>query len=323
MAKFGFFPRIRNSYNPKNYKQKTMKKLIATFAAIAALGLGSAVANFDLGGWFCDLSAQGKIGFESENHLYGKKIGKEVIVAGLEVTMPLYDGNLYTGLTGFIPTDPLKNYAGDERFLNDAGNRFEYKLGYMMDLACIPTPECFCMDNIQLSLDVGYKYYWWLQDNLTNPWNQVNRSNEIYAGFLTDGFLRPALYFLYDFNLEQFRLEGSIGYTYPLCFCGVENVALDLNAYLGWLNAKAYNGDQRQAINGVVPNKQQNGYTYGGVSADIVYSLNDCADIRVGVRWEANNDGKYTGPNQTQFNYLNQGGTESRIWWGGGVYFGF
>jgi hypothetical protein len=300
-----------------------MKKLIATFAAIASLGLGSAVANFDLGGWFCDISTQGKMGFETENHMYGKKVGKEVFIGGVELAMPVCDGNLYTGITGFFPTDPLKSYTGSQRFLNDAGNRFEYKLGYMMDLACLPTPECFSMDSVQLSVDIGYKYYWWLQDNLTNPWNQVNRSNEIYAGLLTNSFLRPALYVFYDFNLEQFRLEGSIGYTYPLCFSGIDNVALDFNAYLGWLTADAYNGDQRQSINGVVPGKQSNGYTYGGVSADIVYSLNDCADIRVGIRWEANNDGKYTGSGLTANNYLNQGGTESRIWWGGGLYFGF
>jgi len=310
-----------------------MKKLIATFAAIASLGLGSAVANFDLAGWFCDVSGQGKIGFETENHMYGKKIGKDTFIGGVELAMPVCDGNLYTGITGFFPTNPFVQPFDTgfgivaAKLLSDAGNRFEYKLGYMMDLACLPTPECFCMDNIQLSLDVGYKYYWWLQSHITNPFNRVNRSNEIYAGLLTDGFLRPALYAFYDFNLEQFRLEGNIGYTYPLCFCGVDNVALDLNAYLGWLNADAYNGDQRSFFPpvGAVPGKQKNGYTYGGISADVVYSLNECADIRVGVRWEANNDGKYTGAlnPSTYQSYQNQGGGESRIWWGGGLYFGF
>lgn len=299
-----------------------MKKLIATFAAIASLAMGSAVANIDLGGWFCDISTNGKVGFETEDIWLGKKVGETVFDVALQLSMPVCDGDLYFGITGYFPADPLTSTqyptAIHNTHASDAGNRLVLNLGYMMPLACLPSPECFCMDDTQLSLDFGYNYYWWLQDRNLNPWSPVNRSNEIYVGLLTDAFLRPALYAFYDFNLEQFRLLGSIGYTYDLsCWCGLDGFAIDLNAYIAWLTADKYNGDQRQ---GSLP-KQKNGYTYGGISADIVYSLNDCADIRVGIRWAANNDG--SSKDQTTYAYENQGGTQSRVWWGAGIDFGF
>jgi len=306
-----------------------MKKLIATFATIAMLGLSTAVANFDIQGWFCDISAVGSIGFESENHIYGKKIASETTVAGIEFSMPVCDGCAYLGVNAFLPwehiegtvTDTATNIAAH----NDGGNRFEIKVGYMMPVLCVPAPECFSMDDTQVSIDLGYKYYWWTQDGFSDPWNQVNRSNEIYAGILTDMFLRPAAYFFYDWNLEQFRFELSIGYTYNLgCWSDcLDRFSLDANAYVTWLNAHKYSGDQAAGVN-----KYENSYAYGGIKVDLIYCLNECADIRVGVRWETNNDGKNSGATAvynppTNATYQNQGGDESRCWWGASVNYGF
>lgn len=301
-----------------------MKKLIALFAAIASLGLSSAVANFDLQGWFCDISAVGSIGFESEDHIYGKKIAEDTFVSGIEFTMPVCDGCTYLGVTGFFPFEEgsQSTRATDDKpaHLGDAGNRFEIKVGYMMPVLCVPAPECFCMDDTQVSIDLGYKYYWWTEHKAHNPWNNVNRSNEIYAGILTDMFLRPAAYFFYDWNLEQFRFELSIGYTYNLgCFSDcLDRFAIDANAYVAWLQADDYYGDQAFA-DGL--KDTDNGYTYGGVSVDLVYCLNECADIRAGVRWEANNDGGENSKGSAGLR-MNQG-DESRCWWGASVNYGF
>lgn len=304
-----------------------MKKLIAIFAAIISLTMGSAVANFDLGGWFCDIATNGRIDFETEDDWFGKKQGEVVFITSLELSRPVCDGNLYFGIIGYFPADPLVTIDPilnrPNRAATDAGNRLVLNLGYMMPLACLPSPDCFCMDAVQLSLDFGYNYYWWLEDDMLNPWNQVNRSNEIYVGFLTDSPLRPAFYVFYDFNLEQIRLVGSIGYTYDLsCWCGLNGFAIDLNAYIAWLYADAYNGDQRPDVLPGQSGKNRNSYTYGGITADLVYSLNDCANVRIGVRWAANNDGT-SKEGRTFTTYKNQGGTESNVWWGAGIDFGF
>ena len=327
-----------------------MKKLIAILAATATLGVVSAFAQtadasksststsaksngqqaehkyVDIG----ELSAVGDFRVASEDVYRGKKLAGFAVQPMLKLGYPVWEGEFYTSMFFSLPVNegpasvgglpatgtPLTGAPGTGAVFSETNrDRADFTFGYSM-----PVTDMF-------SIDFGYTYHWYIQNNVYG----VDRSNEIYLGATADVILDPSLYLYYDWDLEQFVAQFDVSYSFDLTQYtsdwGVGGTSIDLGANLGWLSADDYTAGQRGPVSGVnTLKKWSNGYTYGGVKADLVFALNDVAKASIGMRWEANNDGKdglHTIAGSTNYIPANQGQHESMFWWEAAVTFSF
>lgn len=281
-----------------------MKKFIASLAiATAAAGLSAQ----ETGSSIEDLSITGTFDFETEYIFRGKELAEQSFQPSVEFGFPVLGGDLYTGIW---TNQPIKSGEANEI---DFYGGFAY-----------PVTEMF-------TVDVGFTYYWYPDsvpassaDGINPPGTPslpgtgsntgISQTREIYVGVSADVILSPALYFYYDFDLEQTVLEGSIGYSFDLGeYVGTEGISFDVGAYLGWLSANAYNGSQRGSVD-----KWNNGYIYGGITGDLVYEISENVSSSLGIRWSANNDGS----DNTGFNGGNLG-TDSNLWFGATLGFAY
>tara|TARA_B100000965_G_scaffold406360_1_gene444890 strand:- start:6809 stop:7819 length:1011 start_codon:yes stop_codon:yes gene_type:complete len=336
-----------------------MKKTITILAAIATLGVASAFAQdasstktststasksaqsmngksqgtqdqyTNIG----ELSAVGDFRVASEDVFRGKKLAGFAVQPMVKLGYPVWEGELYGSTFFSLPVDEgpaslggpsVGGGANLDNAVFGASNRdrADFTFGYNM-----PVTDMF-------SIDFGYTYHWYIQHNV---WG-VDRSNEIYLGATANVMLDPTAYIYYDWDLEQFVFQADVSYSFNLTQYtgdfGVGGLSLDLGAYVGWLFADAYNSDRRPvngagnpfgATAGTKAPKWENGYTYGGLKADLVFALNDVAKASFGMHWAANNDGK-DGLHQAgsaTFVPANQGNHESMLWWEAAVTFSF
>ncbi|WOO41898.1 TorF family putative porin [Rubellicoccus peritrichatus] len=260
-----------------------MKKFIASLAiATAAAGLSAQ----ETGSSISDLSITGTFDFETQYVFRGVALAQQSFQPSVEFGFPVLGGDLYTGVWTNQP------------ITNGTANEIDFYGGF-----AYPVTDMF-------TVDVGFTYYWYPEGVGATP--GISQTREIYVGVSADVILSPALYFYYDFDLEQTVLEGSIGYSFDLGeYIGTEGVSFDLGGYLGWLNADAANGSQRGGVA-----KAGNGYTYLGVTADLVYAFSENVSSSLGVRYSYNNDGT-----------LAQGaittGKENNLWFGATLGFAY
>lgn len=287
-----------------------MKKLIASLVAAASFA-GVAYAQTEAlttenSSIMGDLSAKLEGQFVSESIMFGKRVAGSAFNSHLQAAMPVYDGEAYVGVFGNHPFQTkVTGITGLSAAYgaNEQGPREEIYAGITY-----PVYE-------QFSVDAGYTYYWYTDQKRKSIYNQVGRSHEVYVGVNADVLLEPAVYAYYDFNLQQFRVEASIGYSFDLEEqFGLDNTSIELGAHAGWLHSECYNGDQRP----VNTPKWHNSFVYYGANADVVYTINEVAKVSVGGAYAGNNDGK-----GVHNGHLNNLGGQNKIFWNAKVSFGF
>ncbi len=153
-------------------------------------------------------------------------------------------------------------------------NEVDFYVGYVFTL------------NEMVELDIGYTYYWY-------PEGGSDREPFIGAAF--DVFLDPALYLFYETESETFTLELSGGYAFDLEEMGLAGFELDLGAYVGL----------------IADTDEEEEWVYYGLSADIVYALNEVTSFSIGARFAGNSDDALGGEPQHQ------------LWWGTAVSMAF
>jgi len=117
------------------------------------------------------------------------------------------------------------------------------------------------------SLDVGATLYYYpeLDDSL----GLDNNTLEGYVGLNgTFGSFTVGLYAYQDFTLENFTLQGTVGYSVPVSDKATFNL-------LG-------------TVGNVAPDVGDN-YTYYGIGATVPYKLTDSATLTVGVQYATHN----------------------------------
>lgn len=242
------------------------------------------------------LSVTGSFDFESEYVFRGKRFTQAAFQPSVEAGYALGPGEAYAGMWTNLPINS-DNVGGVSQ---TQGKEIDIYGGYLMPVTDM------------LAVDVGFTYYWYPDAAGTGD---LGRSREIYVGVQGDVLLDPAVYVYYDFDLSQVVVEGSIGYSLPLVdYVGLP-LSLDTLAYVGYLHADAYNGNQR------TPGEPRwkNGYIYAGTAADLVYSISENLAFSVGVRLAGNNDGTSGGPGGDS----PQLGRETKLWWGSSLVFMF
>jgi len=243
-----------------------MNKKITAMAVTALLCAGSAHAFIDMN----DLSISTSFAVEGAYVFRGKQVTSWSFQPSIEFGADGY----YAGIWTNQPFNNNDQSVGGPASGPD-GNEVDFYLGYGMEIAD------------PFSIDVGFTYFWYPDATAGLGGVPVDRSREIYIGATADVMLSPAVYFYYDFDLEQVTLELSVAHSVDLSDM-VDNTSLELGGYWGFLNADDLNGGQiaTPAIGG----DPENGYSYWGLTADVVYSFNDTSSASIGIRYSGNND---------------------------------
>jgi len=323
-----------------------MKKTITTLAVAGA----ATAASADM---LSDLSISGTFDFETQYVYRAAKLASQSFQPSVEFGYPVIGGDLYAGVwtnqpidnadTPFTAANPNFNFVDPVtgtligpvvgKAQAAQANEIDFYAGY-----AYPVTDIF-------TVDVGATYYWYPEAG--GGAGSINHTTEVYVGVSADVLLSPALYYYYDFDLKQSLIEVSIGYSLDLGeYLGAEGVSIDTGAYLGILDTGDTSGGASNPpppgvpptfgpLNPAFPSSFSNGYTYGGVTADLVYAFNDNVSASVGVRWSINNDGDDgtpfaapavpNGPGffQPGLGPANAAGSESQIWFGATIGFAY
>lgn len=251
-----------------------MNKILTTLA-LAGLA-GASFAHADLEGF----TVKAKVDFESEYIFRGKEHSDENIQTKVvaEYFLPVsgMDASIYAGAFLMSP-------------LTQADNASALTLGAQT------TVEDFRIDG-------GYTYYGYPNRKNANGTgiggtiSTINNraiysdSNEIYIGTAYNGwkqYFTPSLYFNYNVDLQQLTTEAAARKSFKGDEYGIAGAELILAGFLGYVQADAYNGDQRAAF----VQKWKNSYAYVGGSVDVAYNVSNSAKIGTGIRYTYNNDG--------------------------------
>lgn len=284
-----------------------MKKTIATIAIAGAVT--GASADF-----LSDLSISGTFDFETEYVYRASKLADQSFQPSVEFGYPVLGGDLYAGVWTNQPITPATTAivaggvpVGTARA--GIGNEIDFYAGY-----AYPVTDIF-------TVDLGATYYWYPE---SAGLGAINHTTEVYFGVSADVLLSPAVYFYYDFDLKQTLVEFSIGYSLDLGeHIGAEGLSIDTGAYAGLLNTGDVTGGADLSPLGVAAlgADSSNGYTYGGVTADLVYAFSENVSGSIGVRWSINNDGADgTVAGNGPANFF---GGESQLWFGSTLGFSY
>ncbi|GHC11424.1 hypothetical protein [Cerasicoccus arenae] len=289
-----------------------MKKTIATIAIIGAAT--GASADF-----LSDLSISGTFDFETEYVYRASKLADQSFQPSVEFGYPVLGGDLYAGVWTNQPITPATTAitvggipVGTARA--GIGNEIDFYAGY-----AYPVTDIF-------TVDLGATYYWYPESAGAGA---INHTTEVYFGVSADVLLSPAVYFYYDFDLKQTLVELSIGYSLDLGeYLGAEGLSIDTGAYFGLLNTGDTSGGSatnfilNPPVAGLTaPVDNSNGYTYGGVTGDLVYAFSENVSGSIGVRWSINNDGDSgTLAGNGPANFF---GSASQVWFGSTLGFSY
>jgi uncharacterized protein (TIGR02001 family) len=145
--------------------------------------------------------------------------------------------------------------VGDTSIL--AGDEVDLYAGYGLDLS----------DTI--SADIGVTYYHYPQGGgLFSTNGGGSGTYEVYGGLSFDAPLAPSIYAYYDFTLEAFTGEGSIGYSVP----AGEKISLDLGLSAGLVDGDGFS------------------YEYAQASAALSKSITDAASAYIGANYSLSSE---------------------------------
>jgi uncharacterized protein (TIGR02001 family) len=209
-----------------------MKK-IALVLALAALGTSLRAEESKL-----SYSVTVDFPYASKYVFRGIEYAKESIQPSIEFA----SGNFYAGVWTNQP------------ITDNTDNEIDFYAGYGMAL------------NDTWKLDVGATLYYYPEADTSSFEEQTFEGYVGLTGSVA-GFT-PGIYAYYDFDLEAFTLQGSVGYSIPLETAGS---SLDFTLTLG--NVSPDVGDD---------------YMYYGIGVNLPYKLTEKATLAFGAQWASN-----------------------------------
>jgi len=203
-----------------------MKKKIAVTAILVTATAGLWAQESSVG-VTVDLTYASKYLFR------GVVLGEQAFHPSVEVSY----ADFYAGIWGNVALGSKDEYEDNEEW--------DFYFGKTFAVTDITT------------LDVGYTYYYYPEVSSDNG------TQEVYVGMNWDvqGF-SPSIYAYYDFDLEAFTVQGSVGTSIPLESLGA---SLDLTAALGRVDADSF------------------AYTYWSVGAAVPFKLSESSTVTAGV----------------------------------------
>lgn len=125
-----------------------------------------------------------------------------------------------------------------------------------------------------ISLDAGVTRY-------TYDGGSGDDSTEVFVGAAADVLLSPSLYAYYDFDYENFTVEASVGYSFPI---DAIKASLDLSGKVGYVDLDT-------------PVGSIDDYTYFVAGVAIPFALSETATLTVGGEYIYNTEDTLAGFN--------------------------
>ena len=241
-----------------------------TFAAALLCAASFAPASFAQD---AELSVSTGVDFVSQYVFRGVSFADDAVQPFAEASY----GNFTLG--GWFSTGIGENSA-------DAGDEFDLYVGYSVPL------------NSSISLDLGGTYYHFPQGG--DFFETEGGAAGTYEVSASLGFgelpLAPALTGYYDFTLEAFTLEGSVGHSLPL---GGSN-SLDLGLTVGLVDGDGFS------------------YEWGTASASVSHGFTDDVSAYIGANYSVNSE------DLLDFDSIVNGDPQGDLFWvGTGISAGF
>ncbi|MDR2419837.1 MAG: hypothetical protein LBD40_00725 [Puniceicoccales bacterium] len=274
------------------------KKFVSIAAGLLSAGFLSADGGFAVP----PLSLHTRIAFDSEYVDRGTRLGQQVFTPSIEVGASILDkGELYFGNQNFlaIKSSELNKHDFYIGFTYDVTDLFTADLGFVAHIQK-NLKDAFNKRALQLAREEASNPNLTLEA-LTTFFGGVpatlagvkKHSYEIYLGLAANVLLNPSFYYNYDFTWRRHNIEGKVNYLYDLSSFGVNGFAVDLSAKLGFDHTKRPWGIKKDVAQKELWSKDvKKGYFYYGAGADLVYSFNENAQARAGVKYEGQNKKK-------------------------------
>lgn len=213
-----------------------MKKFLVSTAALGIMLASSATATAG------DIGVSVSTDYVSEYVFRGISFANSAVQPGIEVSK----GGFSLGAWASVPLGSSSAFAADE---------IDIYGGYGFDLTDL------------VSASVGFTIFHFPQfgEGLFDFGGAS--SFEINAGLALDTVLSPALTGYYDFDLDTFTLEGSVGHGFAVS----DNVSFDLGVTAGLVT-----GDSE--------------YEWGTGSASLSYGFDDESSMYVGANFSINSE---------------------------------
>lgn len=214
-----------------------MKKILLATLTLSAASMAPAQAD--------DFGVSATIDYTTDYVFRGVSLADSAIQPGVEVSA----GDFYAGAWFSTGVGDTSIFAGDE---------VDLYAGYGLSLS----------DTI--SADVGVTYYHYPQGgSLFSTNGGGSGTYEVYAGLALDTTLAPSVYAYYDFTLEAFTLEGSVGHSVPLG----DSLSLDLGLTAGLVDASGGGG-----------------WEWAQASAAVSHAFSDDVSAYVGANFAINSE---------------------------------
>jgi hypothetical protein len=276
-----------------------MNKKLLNSIAVGVLSAGCLSA--DGGCKFPPLSLSTGIHFDNKYVYRGTKLGQQVFTPSVEISASLFDkGELYFGNKNFlaIKSSDFNKHDFSIGFSYDVTDLFRVDLGFTAHL----------QRNLKKAIDSQF------EAGAVDATGVKKHNYEIYVGILADVLLNPSLYYSYDFTWKRQNIEGKVNYLYDLSSIGVSGFAVDLSAKIGYDHTKKPFGMKKSVADTEFWNQgAKKGYFYYGAGADLVYSFNENAQARAGIKYEGLNK-------KTAWNYS---GYKNLVWFSTSLDCGF
>ncbi|MDR2720694.1 MAG: hypothetical protein LBB15_00180 [Puniceicoccales bacterium] len=259
-----------------------------------ALAIAGGILSFGCLGAFetQNVTLDTGVKFSSEYICHGYMRGKKVLAPQVEVGIPILGrGRIYAGTQTALAIDSsAKSPIG----VPATRSEVDPYIGVSYDIT-----ELF-------TLDVGYMHRFYtnlppqrviVNDEgvgVPSPLNQKRNTDEMYVSLAADMLLSPSLQLFYNWGSREITIEGSVTYTYNLAQFGMNNVAVELGAKVGYDKASKPYACKRY----IEENMGKKHFFYFGTNADLVYHLTEHARVRAGVAATANSAKKEDWPNQ-------------------------
>ncbi|MDR2721049.1 MAG: hypothetical protein LBB15_02050 [Puniceicoccales bacterium] len=250
-----------------------MKKIAAIATGLLSFGC---LGAFEMPAFNLDTS----IKFSTERAFRGYRRSTRAILSKAELGLPVLEkGRAYVGVDSALALESQKSPMFNE-------NEIAPYVGASYDVTDMFTLDC------------GYIHRFWtnrvaIQKQLSFRGN----SNELYVGVMADVLLSPSVYFAYNCEWKEIAIEGRIAYTYDLAQFGLSGIAVEFGANVGYDKTDRPGGISAEGAARIEGDKS---HWFYGANADLVYSFNEHAKVRVGAEFAGNSAKKSSWQNAAE-----------------------
>lgn len=230
-----------------------MKKVLAITSGLMAVNMLAAEGVFQRP----EFNVDAKIEYNTKGITDGAVVSNHQFVPSVEVGVPVMDkANVYVGMDAYLRTRAEGNGNTVEPYIGvtyDITDIFTVDLGYRAKINATKAKSKRAVGVVATLNDgaqddgTAENYHVTIDNDNPTIYNTKRVFNEFYVGLMADVLLNPSIYAKYDITQRKLNFEGAVRYTLDLGNFGVNGLAIDLGAKLGYCHNKKPLGISRSS----------------------------------------------------------------------------